>query len=146
MYAGLFGLFFVVGIASVIGGLVAGLPPVAAVGVLFLVIAIQQGFLLLFRTASELGLDEDQQRLTWRATFAWGSTPVTNVQSIVQTSRPAVYAIRCSDGESIQFWLQNRGDSVQRFFSTLLTANPRIDASALRRRGRLWWRGLPLPG
>ena len=50
--------------ALVIGGLVAGFFPVAAVGVLFLAIEIRQDFHHLFRTASELGLDEDRQRLT----------------------------------------------------------------------------------
>lgn len=145
LYSALVLLLLGVGIAIVIGGLVGGLVPVVAVGGLFLVIGLQEGRSLLFRTASEIAFDSVSGELSWRSTLGRGCLQVTDLEAVKRSSRPGIYSLVANDRSQIDFWLDTRNRELQDLFSAVQTANPLMSTEELYRRGRLWWRGLPSP-
>ena len=145
VYAGLPALGFLVGVGLVLGGLFGRMLLAAGVGVIFIAAGIQQG-LQLFRTATELEVEQDGSFLTWRTIFCKGSVPLAEIERIDRSTRPGVYSFRCSSGRDLPFWLGSRDAAVQAFFSALQVASPTMSTTELYRKGRLWWRGLSPPG
>ena len=145
VYGALVVIALVVGVLMLVLGAAYGVLSVAGVGVLFLVIGVQQYRQVLMRTASELSLDPSGNKLYWRAIRDHGELNVADINGVRKSNRPAVYELSSVDGSSIPFWLSQRDGDVQFLFGTLAEMNPSIDMSGLYRKSMLWWKGLPNP-
>jgi hypothetical protein len=145
LYAAVIALFLGVGLALGIGGLAAGLAPVAGVGGLFVLVGLQQGQLLAFRTACEFAFDPATGALSWRSTLGRGIVQVTDIETVKRSSRPGVYSRVTNHGSDVAFWLDTRNENVEGLFLAMRIANSSMATHDLYRKGRLWWRGLPSP-
>jgi hypothetical protein len=145
VYAALVAMSLLVGGTIVVLAGIYGPIPLVVVGLVFVLVGIQQYYLLLMHTASELSLNPGTGQLSWRATRRHGDLATSEIEQVTRSTRPRVYQFICVDGSKVPFWLSGPSLEVCSFFDHLQSENPDIVVSDLYRRQGVWWRGLSAP-